>query len=51
MAEPFIAMLGSKNGAGVAYLLATHRATLGLKCINAVRVWAEEEWSTSGLID
>ncbi|KAF7861795.1 hypothetical protein EAF04_007678 [Stromatinia cepivora] len=50
MATPFMAMLGSKNGAGVAYLLATHRATLGLKCINAIRVWAETEWSTSGAV-
>lgn len=50
LAEPFMAMLGSKNGAGIVYLLATHRAALGLKFINAIRVWAEKEWSTSGAL-
>lgn len=48
IAEPFMAMLGSKNGAGVAYLLAQHRSALGVKSINAIRVWAEKEWSTGG---
>ncbi|TGO16653.1 hypothetical protein BTUL_0025g00070 [Botrytis tulipae] len=50
MAEPFMAMLGSKNGAGVAYLLLQHRAAMGAKCINAIRVWAYKDWPASGAI-
>ncbi|TGO32924.1 hypothetical protein BHYA_0279g00020 [Botrytis hyacinthi] len=48
IATPFMAMLGSKNEAGVAYLLLQHKAAMGFKFINAIRVWAEKEWTTTG---
>ncbi|TGO46440.1 hypothetical protein BCON_0325g00080 [Botryotinia convoluta] len=48
MATPFMAMLGSKNGAGVAYLLLTHKAAMGFQCINAIRVWAQKDWPMNG---
>jgi len=35
----FHALLGSKNGAGCAYLLLTHKTDLGVKDITSVTVW------------
>lgn len=34
------AVLGTPNGNGGAWLLATHKAKFGLKTIESVRVWA-----------
>ncbi|KAL7934263.1 hypothetical protein V8C35DRAFT_302158 [Trichoderma chlorosporum] len=35
----FYAVLGSPNGAGVAFLLATHKAALGIKTVNKVDIF------------
>lgn len=37
-------ILGSPNGAGCGYLVAQHKAQLGLKKITKVVVWAQDEW-------
>ena len=37
------AILGSKNGAGCAYLVAQHKAQLGVKTITTVTLWADKE--------
>lgn len=37
------AILGTSNGAGCAYLVAQHKAQLGVKTITEVTLWAEEE--------
>ena len=36
------AILGTPNGVGVAYLLATHKAQLGEKTIESVHVWSRQ---------
>lgn len=42
----FYAILGSKNGAGCGYLLATHKdGGFGAKTISEVIVWADPAWS------
>lgn len=35
----FAAILGSPNGAGCAYLLAQHKAQLGIKQLTSVTIW------------
>ena len=35
------AVLGTPNGAGIAYLLATHKAQLGQKTVESVLVWSQ----------
>lgn len=47
LATPFMAILASKNGADVAFLLAQHRAALRIKSINALRVWVAQDWSVN----
>ncbi|KAL7795688.1 hypothetical protein V8C43DRAFT_279694 [Trichoderma afarasin] len=37
--DEFYAVLGSPNGSGVAFLLATHKAALGIKTINKVDIF------------
>jgi hypothetical protein len=39
------AILGTPNGAGVAYLLATHKTQLGQKTVESVHVWSRHiQW-------
>lgn len=47
------AILGSRNGAGVGYLLAQHKEVLGLKTIISVTLWCDKPggWATSGAND
>jgi hypothetical protein len=40
--ERALAILGTPNGAGIAYLLATHKEQLGHKTIESVNVWWRE---------
>lgn len=37
------AILGTENGAGCAYLVAQHKAQLGIKTITEVTIWSEVE--------
>ena len=37
-----LAMLGTSNGCGVAWLLATHKEQFGKRTIQSVRVWADD---------
>ena len=42
MSEPAgLAMLGTPNGRGVAWLLATHKEQFGHRTIESVRVWSD----------
>jgi hypothetical protein len=43
------AVLGTPNGAGIAYLLATHKAQLGQKTVESVHVWTRAVQEESGL--
>lgn len=48
--DPFYAILGSKNGAGTAYLLAQHKTAdvgLGVKEISEITIWAPIAWDIS----
>ena len=43
------AILGTPNGAGVAYLLATHKTQLGQKTIESVHVWSRRVQRSTGI--
>jgi hypothetical protein len=41
--QPFLAILATPNGVGVAYLLFTHKETFGLKQVKSVTIWVDHE--------
>jgi hypothetical protein len=43
--DSFFGILGSKNGAGCAFILAQHKAAFGAKTLSSVAVWAQDAWS------
>ena len=43
------AILGTPNGAGVAFLLATHKVQLGQKTVESVHVWKRRVRRTAGV--
>ena len=43
------AILGTPNGVGVAFLLATHKAQLGQKTVESVHVWTRQIYRSTGV--
>jgi hypothetical protein len=45
------AILGTPNGVGIAYLLATHKAQLGHMTVERVQMWTQQVREPSGVYD
>ncbi|PPJ51688.1 hypothetical protein CBER1_08746 [Cercospora berteroae] len=41
ISEPFLAVLGTENFGGIAFLLAQHQAAFGRKTIKSIRIWGD----------
>lgn len=41
ISEPFLAVLGTENFGGIAFLLAQHQAAFGRKAIKSIRIWCD----------
>ncbi|KAM3422836.1 hypothetical protein BST61_g318 [Cercospora zeina] len=41
LSEPFLAVLGTENFVGIAFLLAQHQAAFGRRTIRSIRIWGD----------